>query len=93
MYAVTGYIDFRGVACNSNKLAQYVTFDDRSPASSEEISRALCSLNEDDIEAVVEAVQQHLDIKKISEAVRKIIRFLSVCIMKEMLSSIKCCHF
>ncbi|XP_014680948.1 PREDICTED: uncharacterized protein LOC106820868 [Priapulus caudatus] len=70
MYEVTGYIDFRGVACNSDRLVQYVKFNKNSPATAKEVSKALCSLNESNLEVVVETLQQYIDVRKISEAAK-----------------------
>ena len=57
---VTGFIDFKGTACNVTKLSQILTFPADVDVSA--VSKALCDVKDQQISIIVEELQKQLDV-------------------------------
>ena len=83
MYELSGYLDFKEIACNEAELRQYLLFDDKVSVST--ISKQLCRINDTRIPEITNYLQGQIDVAKIIKFVSYLPSYHSylICVAKQ----------
>ncbi|XP_071807326.1 uncharacterized protein [Asterias amurensis] len=84
---VTGFIDFKGTACNATKLSQILTFPADVDVSA--VSKALCDVKDQQISIIVEELQKQLDVPYLITEFSEFLKALRETDWSELLDNTK----